>query len=75
MDVGCLAVSSHARKIHRKTPSDIAGRSSFNLPTEISSLTIIMIANLRAAIAATDFCEQFEVTGTVCMGAEDHAVR
>jgi hypothetical protein len=34
-----------------------------------------MIANLRAAIAATDFCEQFEVTGTVCMGAEDHAVR
>ncbi|KQY23690.1 hypothetical protein ASD31_22120 [Rhizobium sp. Root482] len=30
-----------------------------------------MIANLRAAIASTDLNEQFEVTGTACMGGCD----
>ncbi|RVP47822.1 DUF1636 family protein [Sinorhizobium medicae] len=33
---------------------------------------VSMIANLRAAIAKTDLTEQFEVTGTACMGGCDH---
>ncbi|MGF0524458.1 DUF1636 family protein [Agrobacterium pusense] len=32
---------------------------------------VSMIANLRDAISATDFCGQFEVTGTACMGGCD----